>query len=793
MKSFGLYVLLLVCGMVSATCDVAAQNISSEISTYDLRSDELPDPSRYELFEIGHNLYSTYEQIRSGYMPVGYAFHGRRDHRVMVAGFDVADGINRATVSSVALRLRTAGYPSDTLLMAGEELYGRRNYAINPFAVQREIRRIGAVALAGKYSGGVNGRLAAKHRGVSYHINLKLHGGPSLYGSGIDSYGGFLSTTVSTGGLSFLLAVAPSAAGCRTATTDEAFELSGRTLYNPSTGWDGGRLRNARIRKEYIPTLIAKYDAALGQDLRLNIAAMGRYGAASRSGLDWYNGLSPYPDHYRALPSGMKSSWAADKLRELWRVGAPDVTGVDWASLRQINRANGHAMYVVASQVERVATLGGRVGLSGSRGECSYRVGTEFRWDNSALYKQIDDLLDASHALNIDYFESELSVGQVVHNDVGAVGKRLGVGDRSDYNFVINRLAASLDGDIKWSRYGWHANIDFKCGLGTLSRTGLWQKSSRTEGYGSSKVHLFADCALDLALRRTWSVHTAEAKVWAAILPPEYRNLYLSPENSSEAISHPTGTVDRGIQLSYLFCSSAFSARVVAHVAKSHNGMEVYRYYDDIEECYSDMAVTDLSSLRCGIDLSVEGRLSERWNVSVAASWLRDVYLSNPSVTLFRDIDGEVLSENNRSALKGLRTGCTPEFTALCEVSGRLPEGWRLSGSVVGFGGRFIEPNPLYRMERTKIYMASPESYAKLSRQKRLDNTLGVGVNLSKIFERSGVAVSMSVDALVAGDKTYYAYEQMRLRSSEVGYTAAPLKRLYSMPVTAVISISYTL
>ena len=70
---------------------------------------------------------------------------------------------------------------------------------------------------------------------------------------------------------------------------------------------------------------------------------------------------------------------------------------------------------------------------------------------------------------------------------------------------------------------------------------------------------------------------------------------------------------------------------------------------------------------------------------------------------------------------------------------------------------------------------------------------MGVGVNLSKIFERSGVAVSMSVDALVAGDKTYYAYEQMRLRSSEVGYTAAPLKRLYSMPETAVISISYTL
>ena len=55
------------------------------------------------------------------------------------------------------------------------------------------------------------------------------------------------------------------------------------------------------------------------------------------------------------------------------------------------------------------------------------------------------------------------------------------------------------------------------------------------------------------------------------------------------------------------------------------------------------------------------------------------------------------------------------------------------------------------------------------------------------------MVVAFAVEGVVAGDRTYYAFEQMRLRPTADGMANTPLKRMYATPVTAVVSISYEL
>ncbi|MBO7169375.1 MAG: hypothetical protein J6V43_04795 [Rikenellaceae bacterium] len=789
-KSIVTYLCAIVVVFLSATLPAYGQNVNTEHSSYSALHDEESAISRYELFDADTPLFSSYKSLQNGYMPVAYTFHGRRDQCIVVGGVELSDGIVRASVETVPLRLRTQKPLADSMHLG--EMFGRRNYVLNVYDARGSIRQVGAMALAGGYSASVKGRFADVGSNGGYDIAFRGYFGPSVFGGGVDGYGGLLTAAVRRGGLSLLLAVAPSVKSLRGASVDEAFELTHNKLYNPSVGVDRGRVRNARVRRELLPVVVANYQTQLSPDTKFYGSVMGRAGVVSRSGVDWYNGLSPYPDHYRSLPSGAQSEWAAEQLRQMWSAKETEVSRIDWTAMRRMNQINGRAQYVVASQVERIISAAGAVGIAGSSSESRYRVGVELRYDNSAFYKRIDDLLGAQYAANIDFFESELSAGSIIYNDTANPDARLGVGDRSDYNYTINRLGAVAVGEWVWQREGWHAGVDMRGGVKLLSRRGLWQRSVRADCYGRSPQTPFADCAIELEGGYSWSYHSLGVAAWVATLVPEYDNIYLTPQNSSAQVGNPSSGNDYGVRGEYILSYEGIAAHIGVSAGGSRGESNVLRYYDDLSGYYADMEMRDIRTRRVGVDLSVDGAINEMWMLSVAVSWLREVYANNPMVRIYADSDGELLAQGG-SALQGMRTGSTPSLAAECGLTARFVGGWSANCSATALCGRYIVPNPLYRMERVRVSATSPEEYAFISRGQKLGNTLCAQLGLSKAFYDAGVVVSLSVEGVVAGDRTYYAYEQMRLRHNTDGYVGAPLKRMYSLPFTAFLSITYTL
>lgn len=145
--------------------------------------------------------------------------------------------------------------------------------------------------------------------------------------------------------LGFLLIVPPSVRGTRLSSVEEAFRLTGDNLYNPAWGFQDGKVRNSRVRREFVP-LAGRYvlRAAVARDLarhgcrgRIRGAEIQRPGVVRR----------PYA-HARQLPlparlygrPGNRTGMAVER-RALYAglLGRADRPQPAWAG--------GHAVYTL--------------------------------------------------------------------------------------------------------------------------------------------------------------------------------------------------------------------------------------------------------------------------------------------------------------------------------------------------------------------------------------------------------------------------------------------------------------
>ena len=78
--------------------------------------------------------------------------------------------------------------------------------------------------------------------------------------------------------LSVLCIVPPSVRGTRLSSSEEAFTLTGDRLYNPAWGWQDGRVRNSRVRRETVPLALAAYAVPLSASTSLTAALAAEAG-----------------------------------------------------------------------------------------------------------------------------------------------------------------------------------------------------------------------------------------------------------------------------------------------------------------------------------------------------------------------------------------------------------------------------------------------------------------------------------------------------------------------------------
>lgn len=598
-----------------------------------------------------------------------------------------------------------------------------------------------------------------------------------------------------------LVAVPPSMRGLRSASTDEAFALTGDRLYNPAWGYQDGRVRNARVRRECLPFAVLSGSFALSPATELTAFAGLEAGVSKFSTLGWYDARTPLPDNYRYLPS-----YTGDReTDEAWRTGDPRYTQVDWDGLYARNRrAGGEALYALEDRVERRLRFACDALFTtrpGSR--LTLRYGLAARYESVRSYKQMRDLLGAGWLTDIDQFLiDDDTYGSRLQNDLRRPGRRIRAGDRFGYDYALFTARLDLRMLMAYRADRFRADAGLEIGSAAVHRRGYYEKElfPGHSSYGRSAVQRFTPYVFKASAGWAFSPRTyLGGAVTATASVPQADALFLQPQYNNRVADAPTLRKTWAAEVVCNHTGRVVDLRATVFFAVSRAGMAAYRYYDDLAAAFCDMTAHGIGMRSYGVEAAAALRLSYRWRLSLAASAGRYEYASDPRLTIVTDTDNTPVDAEAVSRMGGCRAGNAPQAAACAGVAYFGSKGWGFRFGAGYAGARYAEPALLRRTERVaRQAAASPEAFDRFTEQERLGDawTFDVAAYRTFYFGTSRLTVWLSVRNLLGTDDTVYAaYESLRVRRSRSGnfyaYAPAETRRTYAYPRSFYLTVSY--
>ncbi len=709
---------------------------------------------------------------------------GRRGHRSYLQRASL-DGItiDRSAESALwLLSVRSAEYGRDDLLT--ESRGGRRQYDSDGY-----IRRGGLLALKAtdrSYYGGV------RLRWGGYFSPQWSGEAGAFYRTGRDRVVDGSFTSGFTGAFRLqrrwkgtqhltIVGLLPfTTSGLHRATVAEAFALTGNPYYNPDWGYQQGEVRNARVRRERLPALMAQGCWELGISTILTATAYVQAGERRTSALEWFDALSPLPDTWRYLPSAFDDPEASAAVSGSWRTRDTHYTQIDWDALYAANRLNGRAVYVLGDRVERPV-----------RGEALVRVehylfdrlkldgALRVRYDRSRMFKELRDGLGSEGFRDIDYYiEDDYAARNRLPNDCRNPDRVVREGDRYGYDYALMQQALELMFRTAYRHNDYFVAAGLCAGGSRIRRRGYFEKGlfPAADSYGRSRPLAFAPWAVHLeAGLRLGEGHDLRLTAQLEHTVPEADRLFLQPLYNNRTVDSPAMERHLSADLRYGFGREGLTAEVTLYASLLQNGMECRRVYDDLAAEYCDRVTTGIAQRAAGVEAALSVQVLPRLRVEVAGSAASVRYAKDPRVSLYRDRDNEAVVLSAVSHMKGCVPEGMPQYTATvsADYQGRN-WGSRLQANYVG--GRSVVPDFMRRTERFAREVAtSPEQLAALTAQEHLADAFSCDWLLWKAFRLSGrhrLTLSLFVRNLTGSRSTLYGgYETSRLRRS---YATSP-------------------
>ncbi len=615
--------------------------------------------------------------------------------------------------------------------------------------------------------------------------------------------------------LSMAVFLNPSMRTTRLASTKEAFRLTGNNLYNPAWGYQNGKVRSSRIRREFLPTAFVGYEGDLNERTRLLFSATATAGVSRYSALDWFDAQTPAPDNYRYMPS-----YFADEedifsaVESAWLANNPHYTQIDFDRLVATNRLNGgKAVYAISDRVKRTiqTSLRGGATTSLERGKLSY--GIEATLVNYRNYKQMRDLLGAKYIIDLDYFLlDDDTYGNSLQNNLGTPNRRIEEGDRFGYDYAIRRYDISLFGDYHYSTERLDIDIAAKVGYSDISRRGFYRKELFAENsFGASRHLKFSPYSFCIAAKYlVGDNHFIDGSIATGTTPCEAEDMFLQSQYNNRTIGNPTMRTTYQAEVRYIFQREDIAVSTTLFIGADLNDTQVRHLYDDISREYADIVTSDIDILRYGVEVEAEYRFADHFRTTAAIVAARYKYANNSVVTIYSDSSNALLADHIESRTKGLSLGNMPQIAATVGLS-YYNHGWSATINANYAGLRYIEPSAVMRTERVLSMATSSEQRSALMEQERLcdaftvDLSLGKSIYISRISKRiystkavphfedkypeSRLTFRVGVRNLLGStDTVYNAYESSRLQRYKIAddyiYNRQASRYLYAYPRT---------
>ena len=595
--------------------------------------------------------------------------------------------------------------------------------------------------------------------------------------------------------IDFSLLFAPGSRARANPSTTEAFDLTNNNLYNPSWGYQNGEQRSVKINETIVPIATAQHTWQIDSISSLRNSILVATGTVKQSALNWHNAPNPRPDYYRNLPSFQKDPLAKAELTHLWQTD-PTVSQIDFAALYDMNRdSEVGAKYILEDRVKQLNFAGLSTHYQRKFGKIDFAAGLTFNYADETHYKEINDLMEGTYWLDIDYFlESDDDYRQQTQNNLQNPNRHVKEGGKFGYHYTLRNTNTAVYTSGSYSHNNFHYYIAGGVNLVTLEREGMYEKENfaGSSSLGTSQTYTALEYTLKTAVEyRLGARFSVGLNIANQTKAPRAENLFIDPHYRNQM--NVNAKMESAIlaDITAAFNSADFSAQASIYTAQVYNQNSVEHYYDVLLYRYCDMTLEGLNSQFYGIELAAEARIIDHLWVEAAAAFSSNTYSSSPTAKIYEQTSGKYLLTED-IAYKGLHIPSSPENIGTVSLTYR-PFRWMLSASLNLFDGGYVSPSAFRYSPRTEAVAHDPEIMRyqdKLTGGYTIDIFGGYSIefpNYSRLGIYTGVNNLTNRKSLMSG-----GYQSSRIEKSYNKYSPNASMFYHALGINFFVNVSYT-
>lgn len=494
---------------------------------------------------------------------------------------------------------------------------------------------------------------------------------------------------------------APTERAQQGASTEEAYWLANSHYYNPNWGYQDGKKRNARVVRDFEPTMLFSWDWNISERSRLSTTAAVKYSSYSSSALGWAGeAYDPRPDYYKNLPSSIFNVYNPDKnnpeylgqnpflvesynsLYDMWQTKAN--RQINWDRMYYVNQQQpDEALYYLERRHndQKVAALSSTFTHSfGIHSKLS--AGIVYNKTIGEHYKTIGDLLGANEMTDVAKFAAGDYgfYSNQAQSDLRHPNRKVKKGDRFGYDYTTHVTLEKL-----WAQYNLRSgalSLDLAGHLeGTqMERVGNMQNGQNPDNsLGSSGWAKFLGGGVKGQL--AWSPMAGQRLTLAGSWQqkaPLARDAFVAPRVQNNYVDHLTLENIWGGEATYQFVMGPVSGKVLGYYSQFANGVEQTAFFYDASSAFVYLTMSGVEKRHYGVEMALNWQILSNLDLHLIGTYGEAEYTSNPlaqmttegmsskdnlKVNVWKNpVTGQ--NEALRVAAKGMHEGSTP-LTAL--------------------------------------------------------------------------------------------------------------------------------
>ena len=605
---------------------------------------------------------------------------------------------------------------------------------------------------------------------------------------------------------------APTKRAANTATFQEAYDLTGDNLYNPSWGWQEGEKRNAKVVESFDPTAIVNWIWTPKAGVTLNTGVAVRKSFYSSSALNWYNAADPRPDYYRYLPSYFDDDDTKPLYTEKWRTD-DTFRQIDWAGLYQTNYLNNlqadetgvskGATYIIEKRhSNQLNTMFNSVLNARLNDYMTLQAGVGANWSRSSYYKTIKDLLGGRYWTDTDQFSERdyPNDKQMLQNDMNHPNRKVLVDDRFGYDYDVNSFSANawIQNMINLPR--WDINYGIAVSYTQFQRDGHMRNGRAPENsYGKGVRHEFDNAGVKAgATYKIDGRNNITAHAYYGTKAPQFDQAYVSPRIKDDAI---TGLASERIlsgDLSYNFNYRRFMGSITGFWTDMYNQTERTSFYDDQFSTFMNYVLTGVKKTYKGVEVGMAYRITPSITLSGAATFSRYQYKNRPTGTRSYE-NGQAPDTTQVVYLKNFYVGGTPQQAYSLTLKWSAPKMWFFEVNGVYMADSYVDLSPIRHEAMPNLYKVcetEEELHAKvaeITRQERLKDNFVLNLSIGKLIYLNRTAslnINLNLDNVLNNRNIQTSgYQQGRFDYTNYTTTKYPNKYYYAQGFRAYVNV----